>query len=218
MATPATVSANIVSDNNPSHKAAAVIRRILIPLAGIVLVPMAWLAILGTDIWIYGTTDRAVKSDCAIVLGAAAYGAQPSPVFEERIRHAIDLYRTGLVAKIIFTGGYGTGADHAESEVAAAYAARAGLPPADMFVELRSRTTQQNLAEAKLLMEAHDWKTAILVSDPLHMRRAAWMAADLGISAVSSPTPTSRYRSCRTKLQFLRHELYYWHHYLFTGG
>ena len=194
------------------------IRRILIPLAGIVLVPMAWLAVLGTDIWIYGTTDRAVKSDCAIVLGAAAYGAQPSPVFEERIRHAIDLYRTGLVAKIIFTGGYGTGADHAESEVAAAYAAREGVPDADILVEFRSRTTQQNLAEAKILMEIHGLKTAVLVSDPLHMLRAAWMAADLGISAVASPTPTSRYRTFKTKFGFLRHELYYWHHYLFTGG
>ena len=194
------------------------IRRIFKLLAGIVLVPMAWLAVLGTAIWIYGATDRAVKSDCAIVLGAAAYGSQPSPVFEERIRHALDLYRTGLVAKIIFTGGYGTGADHAESEVAAAYAARAGIPAADVFMELRSRTTQQNLAEAKILMETHGLKTAILVSDPLHMRRAAWMAADLGISAVSSPTPTSRYRSFKTKFRFLRHELYYWHHDLFTGG
>ena len=193
-------------------------RGIFIVLGALVLVPLAWLAALGTAIWIYGATDQAVKSDCAIVLGAAAYGTQPSPVFEERIRHAIDLYRTGLVAKIIFTGGYGTGADHAESEVGAAYAARAGVPAADVFVELRSRTTQQNLAEAQILMAAHGLETAILVSDPLHMRRAMWMAADLGIAAVSSPTPTSRYRSFKTKFKFLRHELYFWHHYLFTGG
>jgi len=194
------------------------IRRIFILLGVLVLVPLAWLAALGTAIWIYGAADQAVKSDCAIVLGAAAYGAKPSPVFEERIRHAINLYRTGLVAKIIFTGGYGTGADHAESEVGAAYAAREGVPAADVFVELRSRTTQQNLAEAQILMAAHGWQTAILVSDPLHMRRATWMAADLGMSAVSSPTPTSRYRSLKTKFTFLRHELYFWHHYLFTGG
>ena len=207
-----------MTSNVRSPKGSAAMRGILAGLGVLVLLPLAWLAALGTAIWIYGAADRAVTSDCAIVLGAAAYGTQPSPVFEERIRHAIDLYRTGLVAKIIFTGGYGTGADHAESEVGAAYAERAGIPAADVFVELRSRTTQQNLAEAKILMAAHGWRTAILVSDPLHMRRAMWMAADLGISAVSSPTPTSRYRSFKTKFKFLRHELYFWHHYLFTGG
>jgi len=193
------------------------IRRILQLLGGLVIAFVAWLAILGTDIWLYGTTDNVVKSDCAIVLGAAAYGAKPSPVFEERIRHAVFLYRTGLVSKIIFTGGYGEGAPHAESEVGAAYAMNQGIPATDILVELRSHTTQQNLAEAKLLMEAQGLHTAILVSDPLHMRRAMWMANDLDIPAVSSPTPTSRYRSLKTQLRFLRRELYYWHYYLFTG-
>ena len=193
-------------------------RRFLATLGGLLLAVFAWLAALGAAIWIYGTSDHAVKSDCAIVLGAAAYGNRPSPVFEERIRHGIALYRTGLVSKIIFTGGYGTGASHAESEVAAAYAAREGVPETDILTELRSRTTQQNLAEAKLLMDAHGFRTAILVSDPLHMRRAMWMAGDLGIAAVPSPTPTTRYRSLKTKLEFLRHELYYWHHYAFSGG
>ncbi|MGD9780637.1 MAG: YdcF family protein [Kiritimatiellia bacterium] len=193
-------------------------RRFLATLGGLLLAIFAWLATLGTAIGLYGASDRAVESDCAIVLGAAAYGNRPSPVFEERIRHGIALYRTGLVSKIIFTGGYGTGAPRAESEVAAAYAVREGVPEADILVELRSRTTQQNLAEAKILMESNGLRTAILVSDPLHMRRAIWMAKDLDIPAVSSPTPTTRYRSFNTQFRFLRRELYYWHHYLFTGG
>ena len=194
------------------------IRTVLKTLGVLILLPLVWLLALSAAIWSYGTRNQAEKADCAIVLGAAVYGDRPSPVFEERIRHGIALYQTGLVAKIIFTGGCGTGAEHAESEVAAAYAARAGVPAADLLTERRSRTTQQNLAEAKLLMDAHGFRTAILVSDPLHMRRAMWMAGDLGIAAVSSPTPTTRYRSLKTKLEFLRHELYYWHHYAFSGG
>lgn len=194
------------------------IRTVLKTLGVLILLPLVWLLALSAAIWSYGTRNQAEKADCAIVLGAAVYGDRPSPVFEERIRHGIALYQTGLVAKIIFTGGCGTGAEHAESEVAAAYAARAGVPAADLLTERRSRTTQQNLAEAKLLMDAHGLRTAILVSDPLHMRRAMWMAGDLGIAAVPSPTPTTRYRSLKTKLEFLRHELYYWHHYAFSGG
>lgn len=194
------------------------IRVVLKTLGVLILLPLVWLAVLSAAIWSYGAQDQAKPADCAIVLGAAVYGTRPSPVFEERIRHGIALYQTGLVAKLIFTGGCGTGSENAESEVAAAYAIQAGVPAADAFTERRSRTTQQNLAEAKLLMDAHGLRSAILVSDPLHMRRAMWMARELGIAAVSSPTPNTRYRSLKTKLRFLRHELYYWHHYAFSGG
>lgn len=45
------------------------------------------------------------KADAAVVLGAAAWGNKPSPVFRERIAHGIDLYRNGTVGKLIFTGG-----------------------------------------------------------------------------------------------------------------
>jgi uncharacterized SAM-binding protein YcdF (DUF218 family) len=49
------------------------------------------------------------------------------------------------------------------------------------------------------------------------MKRAMMMADDLGIVAVSSPTPTSRYRTLKTKLGFLLRELYFIHHYFATG-
>jgi uncharacterized SAM-binding protein YcdF (DUF218 family) len=88
----------------------------------------------------------------------------------------------------------------------------------DIYIEEKSRTTQQNIAEAAALMKVHNLKSAIIVSDPLHMKRAMMMADDLGIEAVSSPTPTTRYRSLRTKLGFLLRELYFVHHYVLTGN
>ena len=59
--------------------------------------------------------------------------------------------------------------------------------------------------------------SAIIVSDPMHMKRAMMMAGDLEVVAVSSPTPTSRYRSFKTKLGFLLREVYFIHHYFVTG-
>ncbi|MFZ4215885.1 hypothetical protein ACOZB2_31560, partial [Pantoea endophytica] len=49
-----------------------------------------WL--LGVTAWIVwvGERDQAAKADAIIVLGAAAYDAKPSPVFEARIRHGLD--------------------------------------------------------------------------------------------------------------------------------
>ncbi|HQN39520.1 MAG TPA: ElyC/SanA/YdcF family protein, partial [Thermoanaerobaculia bacterium] len=74
---------------------------------------------------------RAAPGDAhaAVVLSAAIYGARPSPVFEERIKHAIDLYHTGRVRRIVFTGGVAPGAVRAEAAVARAYALGRGVPP-----------------------------------------------------------------------------------------
>ncbi|HEX5790824.1 MAG TPA: YdcF family protein, partial [Luteolibacter sp.] len=71
--------------------------------------------------------------------------------------------------------------------------------------------------EAKAVMDAKGLQSAIIVSDPLHLKRASEMAEDLGMSTVCSPTPTTRYRSLGTKLRFLMRELYFLHHYHFTG-
>lgn len=173
--------------------------------------------IIATWIWRYGDRDDAVKADCIIVLGAAVQGQDPSPVFAERIRHGIDLYETGYAPKIIFTGGYGEGQNFSESGVGMLVATQRGVSTDNIYIEEKSRTTQQNIAEAASLMKSHNLKSSIIVSDPLHMKRAMMMADDLGIAAVSSPTSTTRYRSLRTKLGFLVRELYFVHHYVLTG-
>ena len=187
-------------------------RRFLATLGGLLLAVFAWLAALGAAIWIYGTSDHAVKSDCAIVLGAAAYGNRPSPVFEERIRHGIDLYKRGLAPKLIFTGGYGgVGARFSESQVARRYALRQGVPDKAILIESLSRNTHDNLRQASLLMQQHQLHDVIVVSDPLHMARALRISKELGIRAVGSPTPTSRFRTFATRWRFLLQEVYFFH-------
>ena len=185
---------------------------------GLIIAATLWCVVVATTIWRYGTRDDAVKSDCIIVLGATVDGENPSPVFDERIRHGIHLYETGYASKIIFTGGYGEGQKVSESEAGAFVALLRGVPKSDIYTEEKSRTTQQNLSETAMIMKTHDLKSAIIVSDPLHMKRAMMMADDLGIAGVSSPTPTTRYRSWRTKLGFLVRELYFVHHYVLTGN
>ena len=84
----------------------------------LVLLVLWLVGVAGYIAWT-GQRDDARPADAIIVLGAAAYDAKPSPVFEERIRHGIDLYKRGLAPKIIFTGGMVWCASHA---------AQAGLP------------------------------------------------------------------------------------------
>lgn len=176
----------------------------------------SWFIFLAATIWSYGVKDHAQQADCIIVLGAAAYHKNPSPVFKERISHAISLYNQGLASKIIFTGGYGNGAYYAESEVGANHAISQGVAKADILTESQSRSTLDNLIEAKALMNSNGLTTAIIVSDPLHLKRASILADDLAISAVTSPTPTSRYLTLKTKSEFLLREMYFYNKYIFS--
>lgn len=191
-------------------------RQFLKPLFWLFVAVCVWLVFIATSIWTYGAHDYAQKSDCAIVLGAAAYHKNPSPVFKARIDHAVSLYKQGIISKIIFTGGYGKGAPYAESEVATTYAIRNGIKNSDILIETISRSTADNLIEAKKLMAKNGLTTSVIISDPLHLKRASIIAKNLDILAVTSPTPTSRYHSFKEQFKFLIREVYFYHYYLFT--
>ena len=178
----------------------------------LMLLVLVWLAgVAAYIIWV-GQRDDAERADAIIVLGAAAYDAKPSPVFEERIRHGIDLYKRGLAPTLIFTGGYGgTGARFSESQVARRYALRQGVPDKAILIESLSRNTHENLRQASQVMQQHNLHKAIIVSDPLHMARALRISKDIGIKSVGSPTPTSRFRTFATRWRFLLQEVYFFH-------
>ena len=85
-----------------------------------------------------------------------------------------------------------------------------GVPTADILMEEQSTITQENLQYAAVAMAAEGLETALIVSDPLHMKRAMLLAKDHGILAYSSPTPSSRYIHLRTKLPFLARETFFY--------
>ena len=97
-----------------------------------------------------------------------------------------------------------------EADIAREYAERQGVPAEAIMMEESSSITAENLENAKRLMDRMQINTALVVSDPLHMKRSMLYAHDLGMDAYSSPTPTTLYRSWTTKLPFLvREEFYY---------
>jgi uncharacterized SAM-binding protein YcdF (DUF218 family) len=187
------------------------LKRVAFVLAGVLL---TWTGFSAWSIYNYASYSDEVKADGIVVLGAAAWEDQPSPVFQERINHAIQLYKDGYAPIIVFTGGKGDGEDWAESEVAGQYAVEHGAEADAILVETQSRTTEQNLYYAGRLAADHHLTTLILVSDPLHMKRAMLIAQDMGLKVYSSPTPTTRYQSFVAKLQFLIRETYYYQRYL----
>ena len=93
---------------------------------------------------------------------------------------------------------------------------RTGVPEEAILIEAVSQTTYQNLFEARRLMQENGLHRAIVVSDPLHMARALRLCRHLGIDAVGSPTPSTRFRSFRTRWEFLAREVYFFHRDLFV--
>lgn len=177
---------------------------------GMVLMLILYVMLQAWQIVSYGQEEELRKTDAAIVLGAGVTGEEPSPVFKERIHHGIWLYENGYVKALIMTGGYGEEAVCSESRAAKEYAIRQGVPEEDIFIEEQSHITQENMYYARQLMREHGFQDALIVSDPLHMKRAMQMAEDYGICAYSSPTPTTRFVSWRTKAPFLARELFFY--------
>ena len=185
-------------------------RRALRALAVLLAAVTGYTALQADIIWRYGAVDETRPAGVAIVLGAGTFNGEVSPVYQARIDHGVWLYENGYVEKLILTGGYGAGSSVSDAAAAGQYAVSAGMPEADILLEERSAITQENLQYAKELMEDAGYETALVVSDPLHMKRAMLLAKDAGIGAYSSPTPTSRYRSLKTKAKFLAREVFYY--------
>ena len=164
----------------------------------------------GFSIYKYSYCDEKRESDVAIILGASVDSKGVSPVYEERINHGIWLCNNGYVKYIILTGGKGRGNDFSDASKAKEYALSKGISENKILLEEKSAITQDNLKYSKDIMDEIGLDSCIIVSDPLHMKRAMLMAEEYEMNACSSPTPTTRYHTWKTKFPFLLRELFFY--------
>ncbi len=132
----------------------------------LILLFLLWAIFLGYQIATFPVGNLEDKADVAIVLGAAVNADKPSPVFNERINHAVNLYQAGNIQKLIFTGGLGEDESYAESLVAKNHAMTLGIPETDISTEIESHTTRDNLLQAQKLLTATDLTSALIVMIP----------------------------------------------------
>ena len=140
-------------------------------------------------------TDYAVASDAIIVLGCPSYeGNVISTTFsacvQARAHHAAQLYERGLSTHIIPSGGL-TGPPPSEAAAMAQVLRSDGVPSEAITLEDRSFSTVQNIQYSRAIMRARGWRTAILVTEPNHIKRAALIAHDAGLNITISPATDS---------------------------
>jgi uncharacterized SAM-binding protein YcdF (DUF218 family) len=134
-----------------------------------------------------GRRWQPATADCIVVPGAAVFAdGSPSDFLTARVANAVALHRKGLSPHIVFTGGPRQGSPP-EAEVALKLALAAGLPAAGLHKETQSRNTLENLVGARDMMVSHGWKTCLISTDPVHVRRCLWIARDLGLRAHAAP-------------------------------
>ncbi len=185
-------------------------------LSAICLCAVLFVVFIASQIYLYSDNSAEISADAAIVLGAAVWGERLSPVFQERVNHAVNLYREKRIKKIIFTGGQGNSDEETEAETARKYAIDNGIPSIDILTENESRSTYENLLFARQIAEENKISTVLLVSDPLHLKRSMEIARSLNYKAFPSPTPTTKYQGFLSKSKLLAHETYFYIGFLFS--
>lgn len=156
----------------------------LLPLAVVGLLLAGFLAAPGAR-----APHAAQPHPTLVVLGAAQYAGRPSPAFQRRLDHALALYRGGGVRRVVVTGGSQPGDPHSEGEVGVTYLHRQGVPQGALIAETRSRTTVENLKNARASLPPGTPVT--LVTDEAHAPRALALAHALDLEANASPSPLS---------------------------
>lgn len=179
-----------------------------VALALVVL--LAYPAWLGWQIWRQSLADENQTADAIVVLGAAQYDGDPSPIFQARLDQAAYLFDEGFSDITIVTGGKQPGDRFTEAEAGEMYLSEEKGVPADRIIgETEGRTTLESMEAVKKLAEEQGVQTVLLVSDPMHSERIKRMALDLGFEeAYTSPASyIVLNRSRATKLKELLHEV-----------
>jgi uncharacterized SAM-binding protein YcdF (DUF218 family) len=69
-------------------------------------------------------------------------------------------------------------------------AIQAGVADDRIFLADGTTNTAEDARAAARVMAEHGWRTAIVVSHPLHIFRTRWLFRRAGVDAIASPTST----------------------------
>jgi uncharacterized SAM-binding protein YcdF (DUF218 family) len=112
----------------------------------------------------------------------------------DRLIQAIDLYKRGIIKKIIFTGGSGRilHPEMKEGIYLKDYILKMGVNENDLFMETESNNTHENATLTKLLFDKEKIKgKLLLITSAFHMKRSLACFKKEGI--IADPYSVDRY-------------------------
>lgn len=158
---------------------------------GFVYVSFNFLAVL-----VASGADQRQPVDAIIVLGAAQYDGEPSPVFQGRLDHAYSLWDEGTAPLIVTTGSNQPGDRVTEGFAGFEYLRFEGVPETALLVITDGASTWEQLLATARQLRQRDLDSVVLVSDPYHALRLTQIADEVGLDAsVSSTDGTTSIRN-----------------------
>ncbi|MGI9029920.1 MAG: YdcF family protein [Ilumatobacteraceae bacterium] len=166
-------------------------RRIAVGLLLVVGLLVGYYLVSLYQVWSTGRADLARPVDAIVVMGAAQYDGDPSPVLAARLDHVVDLWGQGVAERVVVTGGKQPEDRFTEAEASAVYLNERGVPAEAIVLEDDSRSTFEALQGVSALLGARGLDEVLIVTDPYHSLRSRIIAEDVGLQAWTSPTPSS---------------------------
>jgi uncharacterized SAM-binding protein YcdF (DUF218 family) len=125
-------------------------------------------------------------ADVIVVLGARALsGGRPSRAMRRRVDHAVALLDDGVADRLLMSGGR-IGGLPPEAEIMRDLAIEAGVPAARIEIEPDSRSTLENAIFTTRILDARGWSHPLIVTDWLHVPRAALAFRSQGVHLATS--------------------------------
>lgn len=176
----------------------------MIPI-GLVLLVAPW-ALRAWVHWgvgsrIYDDVRAVPPTGVALVPGAGLWSdSSPTPVLYDRVATAADLYRAGVVKKLLMSG------DHRfewynEPEAMRQLAIRLGVPDEDIVLDYAGRRTYDSCYRARAIFGV---ERAVVVTQRFHLDRALYLCDALGVQAVGVVADRRVYSSPSRQWWYLR--------------
>ncbi len=149
------------------------------------------------------TVDRLPLLPVALVLGAEVYAdGEPSPFLRARLDLAVELYRKGLVSRVLASGDGGS-RFYDETGGMRAYLLAAGVPEERLLLDPAGFDTYDSCLRAR---DVFGLRRLVVVSQSYHLPRALAICRALGVDAWGVGDETVR-SSPRTWAHGARREL-----------
>jgi uncharacterized SAM-binding protein YcdF (DUF218 family)/lysophospholipase L1-like esterase len=133
--------------------------------------------------------DTAGDADAIVVLGAGVVGrCVPNHNGVQRVLLGAQAWREKRASLMVFTGG-SSGASCPVAVAMATLARQIGVPEASIRVETASQTTHENATQTAALLRQLGASRLLVVTDRLHMPRAAGAFARLGFAVERAAVP-----------------------------
>ncbi|MFZ5985723.1 MAG: YdcF family protein [Bacillota bacterium] len=167
------------------------IRRLFI--ACIIMFLASFILVEGAII-VSANTDKNVKVDCLIILGAGLKGDQITLTFKNRLDKGIEYLKENPDIKVIVTGGQGPGETITEAEAMEGYLVKNGINKDRIIKEDRATSTSENIKYSKEILQKLTGKSSyriMIVTNDFHMFRSKMIARRNGFTAYGVPAETN---------------------------